>query len=266
MSYAQETTLLKVVTAGFIDQVAKKVPLGIITEGSKLQKRCSYMACAPKFEALPLVIHPTSFLFSTSHEQLPEFITYKEIVVSHEKSFMSQISEVQPAWLAEVATVNAQVSFSKPLEVPPPIYDAVADRVKCYVTPFFGHQRWSLPLHTVEFPQADNAMDNMIKYRWFARYLVEGKVVPELGAITPHLSSGSVLITGHSSYSKKVQNLVRPLVTAHVCTRAALFAKLGEDKYFLFKALKTWLDPAFHAQLQRIWTQVGLTARASLQK
>ncbi len=250
------------VTAGFIDQVAKKVPLGIITEGSKLQKRCSYIACAPKFESMPLVIHPTSFLFSTTHEQLPEFITYKDIIVSHEKSFVSQITEVQPAWLAEVATVDAQISFSKPLEVPPPIYDTKRDQVQCYVTPFFGHHRWSLPLHTMEFPKADNSTDDMIKYRWFARFLVEGKVVPELEAITPHLSSSSVLITGHSSYSKKVQTLVRPLLTSHICSRSALISKLKEDKFFLFQALKIWIEPNFHIQFQKLWSQLVLAVRA----
>lgn len=61
-SLEQEDVLRQIITAGFLDNVARKVPNGTIVSGSRFEKTCAYLSCHSTIQE-PLYIHPHSNLF-----------------------------------------------------------------------------------------------------------------------------------------------------------------------------------------------------------
>ncbi len=51
-------------------------------------------------------------------------------------------------------------------------YDPASDRIKCCVQVNYGPHSWPLPVQEVDFPDIPD------KYRYFARFLLEGQIFP----------------------------------------------------------------------------------------
>lgn len=142
----------------------------------------------------PVFIHPLSVLY----KQKPEYIVYQYIqetskvymkgkdqihvvrmlIMKHfvlllkQMFLMTGISAIEPEWLPVFAPYHC--TFSKPLESPEPSYSSSKGQVVCHMTCTFSRCSWPVPPVELEYPEG------LDRYRWFARFLLEGKVVPKL--------------------------------------------------------------------------------------
>jgi ATP-dependent RNA helicase DHX37/DHR1 len=118
-------------------------------------------------------IHPTSYLFGVQ----PEYCVYRELV-STKRIYMKGITAIHPLWLPKLGA--HLTNFGKPLETPVPKYDPKGDQIKCFVSPTFGPHAWELPVMEIEHPES------MEKYRYFARYFLEGAIFPRMKELEVH--------------------------------------------------------------------------------
>ena len=75
----QESVLQQLVLSGLLENVAMRVPVGAIVEGSRFERTCAYQSCNPSI-AEPLYVHPGSGLFTPESKQLPDFVVFRDIV------------------------------------------------------------------------------------------------------------------------------------------------------------------------------------------
>ena len=88
---------------------------------------------------------------------------------------------MEAEWLPLFA--SGHVTFSQPLEDPPPQFDPEKGQVMCYMKGTFDHCAWELPVVLLEYPAG------LEKIKWFARFLLEGKVFPKLQKLSCDLLS-----------------------------------------------------------------------------
>ena len=168
---------------------------------------------------------------------------------------MKNVTAVDARWIAPCAMDTPMVSFSAPLEAPAPSYDAARDTLLCYVQPTFGGHKWQLPPHQMIFPGAGVHAEEQL--RWFARFLLEGKVVPVLGKIKKHLNLKPSMIT-HKHSAKKIAALLQALDTNKVRSRAALRACWASNPAFLKDVVGTWLQRDYADSLDQVWRRMLL--------
>ena len=137
-------------------------------------------------------------------------------------AFVLDVVSIEPSWLAKYAP--QMCTFSKPLEDPKPTYDPTEDCIKCTVHCTYGSHNWLLPDTEIEYP------DGMDKYRWFGRFLLEGKIVDYFGANVKHLlCQPYVMLKSWSKLKKCTQSLLGSLVSGKICTRKALIERWTND-------------------------------------
>ena len=108
-------------------------------------------------------IHPSSVLF----KELPQYVCYTELVETS-KIYMKNLCSIEEKWLP--LYLPNQALFDKPDEEPLPRFDSAKDSVVCNRKSKFGRAMWPIQAVEVEFPEC------LEKYKWFARYLLEGQV------------------------------------------------------------------------------------------
>ena len=108
------------------------------------------------------------------------------------------VTVVQGDWLPRL--VPSLAVFEKPVETPAPHYDAKVhlnmlqlvhamivfcqrDDVRCVMGCVFGKHLWPLPAQELSFPATPD------RFRYFARFLLEGRVFPALARFEPHLKN-----------------------------------------------------------------------------
>jgi ATP-dependent RNA helicase DHX37/DHR1 len=90
-------------------------------------------------------------------------------------------------------------------------------------------------------------------YRWFARYLLEGKVLPQLSGLSELLNDEPAIITRRKPM-KKIVVLVSALTDAGVDSAMALRKHWAEkDDKFLFKMLKPWVKQDSAEKVKTLW-------------
>jgi ATP-dependent RNA helicase DHX37/DHR1 len=266
---AEEVTLQQTILAGYLDCVARLAPMGTVTSGSKIQRLCAYLSCNPSVTE-PLYIHPNSSLFSPSPDRLPEYVVYGSIIRSQKGlPYMTCVTQVDPSWLPPLAIGSPLISFSSPLTSPPPIYDRDRGCVVMHCTPRFGVHGWELrphplPAHDVRRyakggASAKDDKQGDLEFRWFARLLLEGKVLPELAVLTTReggcLNDPPSLITLGRPV-RKVFEMVQPLVDHGVASEEALRQRLRQDKKFLRAACQRWVKPEHQGLFKEAWSSV----------
>jgi hypothetical protein len=55
-------------------------------------------------------------------------------------------------------------------------YDRHKDKVMCFVVPYYGTNKWELPIHEIEYPSTEG----VDKYKWFARLFMEGAICSKM--------------------------------------------------------------------------------------
>ena len=107
-------------------------------------------------------------------------------------------------------------------------------------------------LRTVEGKQsADFLMDD--NFRWFGRFLLEGKIVPELKNLSELLNDNPCIITRRTPIPE-VSILISALSEAGIDSLSALRKHWAEDDdKYLFKLLKNWVKRENHSKAKAIW-------------
>jgi ATP-dependent RNA helicase DHX37/DHR1 len=299
----QREILLQVLAAGFITQVARKLPpLDIAFEpqnedgsmgassaaisangtskdgksfkgsgggGSRLQRLCAYESCDPRLKE-PLYIHPRSGLFRADPTALPEYIVFQSMARGSYGSrllFLRGVSAVEPEWLRTAAAGTPLCVLGAPELLMPPVYDPTVDRVLGWSTPSFGPRQWQLPLvkvplaQTLEFEKTQSTSADIkaseLEYRWFARFLLEGKVVPALAQLTEQLKINPNWITGNH-LDKRIMLLISALQSKGVSSRSQLRKAWAMDggAGFLFHEIRSCVRDSQQHVLEHLWPSV----------
>jgi ATP-dependent RNA helicase DHX37/DHR1 len=260
----QERLLLQAIVSGFLDNVAVLAPPGSISGDYKYSLRSAYLSCSSTIKE-PLFMDRNSVLFSRDTRLLPQWICYEGIVRKNLKdgksvAIMKNISPVDPAWLGLLAKGSRLLTLEEPIESPIPYYNPEADAIMCSVRTKFGLQKWEIPptqvimydaLQTPEGKRNTHFMSDD-SFRWFARFLFEGKVLPQLN-LTDMLNDTPSIITRNTPV-KKVALLVSALSGAGVDCAAALRKHWAEvsDK-FLFGTMKAWIKQERVDDFKQLW-------------
>lgn len=135
---------------------------------------------------------------------------------------------IDPEWIP-VYSKNL-CNLSKPLDTPEPFYDETKDCIMCYVNGTFGPYGWSLPeKNVIEYP-SDNSSLELDKFKWFARYLLNGDVHPFFRKFRKDLLTSSSIITkSWARLQPKTISLTERLAGARVDTLKSLVKKWSTD-------------------------------------
>jgi ATP-dependent RNA helicase DHX37/DHR1 len=262
-SDAQTAALRQVMLIGLVDCVAKKVPAGVIKEGSRRKRLTAYQSCRDALgQEGNLYIHPNSACYNGDPTApLPEYILFSSLMRSEtgETVYMSTVTPVHSQWLgsvlgaAAVTGVAAEESacpllrYGPPLESPAPFYDEKRDCVSCYCVPSYGVHKWelspvALPLSVaakiaeVTSNSENGGTDNSFsdeEYRWFARFVLDGRILPcpllRNSAGTDTWKEPSSVLTS-SRPSMRAATLVAALKRKQVTNKAALHAAIKASK------------------------------------
>ncbi|KAJ0402291.1 hypothetical protein P43SY_002915 [Pythium insidiosum] len=260
-----QVVLRQIVAAGFLDQVARRVPPGTITEGSKLERNCAYLTASGGVNE-PVYIHPHSHVFTPDPAKLPPFVVYQHIQRTS-RAYLKTVTAVEPSWLASVARHTPLCRHSRPLAEPSPSYNAAADEIECVVKVFYGVHKWPLPLAKVPYPQdtadesdaKDKGVDVGSRARWFAKFLLDGQVLAGLQPFAHGLREPSFALV-RKRFDKKIQTLVRALEAADVSSRRALAQRWRTDPTFLREELLAWYTSETQRRVAQSWSRLVATA------
>jgi ATP-dependent RNA helicase DHX37/DHR1 len=155
----QKVMLRQVIAAGFVDQVAKRIPF-TNEAGEAVSGKWKYITAITKQECF---IHPSSFLL----REHPEYIVYHELIETT-KCYIKGITAISLGWMTSLGPWLCK-GMDDILESPPPKYDAEKDRIRGLVQPVFVNADWLAPKTHVE-------LSGLVAYKYFARYFLEGLV------------------------------------------------------------------------------------------
>ncbi len=150
------------------------------------------------------------------------------------------VTAIEPEWLPVI--LPQLCTFSKPLEKPAPTYEEETGTVHCHMTSTFGRNAWMLPAVDLEYPKS------VERFKWFARFLLEGKVIPALKSYTSFLlSPPSTMIKTWAKLQPRTEILLKALMVENVdCRESLLKAWQLNDK------CKYWDSSFSHLQLFQV--------------
>ena len=262
----QENLLMQAIASGLLDNIALLAPQGSISGDHPFSLRSAYLSCSlPSDE--PLFMDRNSVMFSRDFRQLPQWVCYDSVVKKTASDgtplkVMKKITPVDPSWIGAIAKGSQLLVLGAPLPVPTPHYDKEKDAVMCSVVTKFGSHGWELPpvkremfetIRSGGLKQRNTQFTADDSFRWFARFLLEGKVVSDLRELHMMLNDSPAIITRHPHLSK-VGLLVSELSNAGVDSATALrmhWAK--KDNKFLFKSIKSWIKSEYHSEAKKLW-------------
>jgi ATP-dependent RNA helicase DHX37/DHR1 len=260
----EENLLCQAISSGLLDNVAMLAPPGSMSGDHPYGFRSAYMSCLTSIKE-PLYMDPKSALFSRDWRQLPQWVCYDKVIRKSTKDgtpvvMMKNITPIDPSWLGTLARGSYLLRLGDPLSSPLPSYDANKDAVLCSVLTKFGNRGWEIPPMQVEMYPALQKIGKQSthfllddSFRWFARFLLEGKVLPELKNLAQFLNDEPSLITRKTPASK-VALLVSTLAIAGIDSAGALRKHWAEvDNKFLFSNLKSWTKPENVTAVKEIW-------------
>ncbi|EDV25287.1 uncharacterized protein TRIADDRAFT_24488, partial [Trichoplax adhaerens] len=228
----------QIILAGMCNYVARKVP----AEGIKDPKmKDAYQSCLTNDW---VYIHPTSSLSN----QLPEFVVYQEILET-KRLYMKNVCAAQPDWFPKL--LPSLCTFSKPLDDPPVRYDTDSGRIKCHMSCTFGPQAWPIPPAEVDYPES------IEKYKWFAVFLLDGKIFPKLSAYSSKLlSSPKTMVKSWAKLQPRTESLLQALIHENIATRDSLAEKWKIKPDYLFDVYSRWLPQSYHEEVISMWPPV----------
>eukprot|EP00808_Paulinella_micropora_P021713 g55626.t1 len=269
--------LRQVLTAGLVDQVARRMPLqlqqsleqqlqqaenaraGVAGQcgGARISLKGAYQL-AVDGPPEPVFIHAASVL--APYRAHPEWLVFQEQWIGKPhtasgepgRTFLKGVTAIEPEWLLTLAP-PALLTRSAPLEDPPPMFCPEQDAVLCFRQVRFGPQGWPLPLERCPFP-ANTSAEREQRIKHFARLLVAGAVWPALLRLRPFLTAKPALCCSAIVAHPAAKALVHALQEAAVCSRAGLKAQLRSRHTWLLPELQAWVQPAQHAQLATAWS------------
>jgi len=269
----QECLLRQSIASGLLDNIARRAPPGAILPTEFTGVPRSAYICANSWLKEPLFIDNHSAV----HSARPEWVCFDSIVRKTKKdgttvATMQRVTPVDAEWLASVCVGSKLMMLgSSPLATPVPRYMREKDSIQCAVETKFGGHGWEIPPCYVDMYEtihkdsgsggggkSSSATASGMQgdsFRWFARYLLEGRVLSELSGLADMLNDEPSIITRRNQpMTKKSMLFVSALSDAGVDSAAALRKHWAEvnDK-FLFRALKPWVKKGRAEDAKRLW-------------
>ena len=263
----EEMFLTQSIVSGLLDHVALLATPGSISGDYPLDLRSAYISSSPSIN-FPLFIDRDSFVYTRDYRQLPRWICYHSIIRKTAKDgtpfyIMKNVTPIDPTWLGEISKETQTVKFGAPCSSPPPTYDTEQDKMIFSVTTKFGGRRWEIPPTKVGMSGAlkfskrkeNHEFLRDDSYRWFARFLLEGKIISEFGDLQKFMNDSPSLIT-QKIPSSKVNTLVSELSRAGVLSASSLREHWAEENdKFLFRQVKHWIKYEYRSQAKTIWIE-----------
>lgn len=204
----QTKLLRQIILAGMGYQVAKKIPQEDINiDADKIKLKYAYQANNMED---PVFMHQGSVLKTC----LPEYVVYQEIYETN-KMYMRGITVIEPEWLAVYVPNGCQLG--EPLSDPEPRYEPSNGKVYCTVSGTFGSQAWPLSNVEIEFPK------NLNGYKWFAKFLLEGKIFKKLEKYKDVLlSPPAILLKTWAKLQPRTEVFLKTLTAKEIMSKAEL--------------------------------------------
>ncbi|TPX65100.1 hypothetical protein SpCBS45565_g05370 [Spizellomyces sp. 'palustris'] len=296
----QAAAIRQVLLSGFADRVAR-----LDDEASKGWAGKKYV---PVYRTMwggkneVCQIHPSSCLHR--ERPAPRYVIYDELIGKEEKisadntgvismrananvtapdgtsikkHWLKGVSSIEDTWISLVAPRHL-CRMGKVMEQPEPRYDGAVDKIVGYCIPNFGPRMWDLPPREMELPRLED------RCKWFARSLIEGKVVlmeqkgkskrkgkrmnggqetkEVLAKLAPFVTTKTVTITKSWGKSQtKVGNLVDTMVTDGIDSKAKLISQWRQNRTFLLTQYLAFIPDDFHACLSQNWPPAVLYNR-----
>ncbi len=262
---AEESVLRQSIASGLLDNIARRAPPGALPTEFTGISRSAYICGNSKLKE-PLYIDNNS----TMHASRPEWLCYDSILRKKKNdgttvAIMQKVTPIDAEWLAELCHGSNLLTIGSPLTTPIPRYIKEEDAIQCAVETKFGSHGWEVPPLFVDMydmvkkdgqskqTKQSSAVMPDDSFRWFARYLFEGKVLSELSGLTTMLNDEPAIITRRRP-SKKVTLLVSALSQSGIDSMAALQKHWTEkNNKFLFKELKPWIKKDCVEEAKKIW-------------
>ncbi|XP_028166537.1 probable ATP-dependent RNA helicase kurz [Ostrinia furnacalis] len=241
---AQARLLRQLLLSGLGDQVARKIGLEEVKEGEDKRKFKYAYHCGDLEE--PVHLHSESILRKT----IPEWVVYQELYETgsedRRKMVMRNVTAIEPEWLP--VYVPQLCNLGEPLSDPEPRFDELSGRVKCHFQGTFGRAGWELPVTEIDYP------DKIERYRWFARFLLEGAVFPKLQKYASSLlSPPSTMIKSWAKLQPRTEILLKALIMKRAGTRDALKKVWEEESNYLLDEYLKWLPESAHNEATLYW-------------
>jgi len=262
---AEDSILRQAIASGLLDNIARRAPPGALPTEFTGISRSAYICGNSKLKE-PLYIDNNS----TMHSSRPEWLCYDSILRKKKNdgttvAIMQKVTPIDADWLAELCHGSNILTLGSPLNAPIPRYVKDQDAIQCAVETKFGSHGWEVPPLFVDMydivkkegqsnqKKQSSAVMPDDSFRWFARYLFEGKVLSELSGLLAMLNDEPAIITRRRP-SKKVTLLVSALSQSGIDSSAALQMHWAEkDNKFLFKELKPWIKKDCLEGAKKIW-------------
>ncbi|OWR55134.1 ATP-dependent RNA helicase DHX8 [Danaus plexippus plexippus] len=240
----QAKLLRQLLLSGLGDQVARKISMAEVKEGEDKRKYKYAYRCSDLDE--PVFIHSESIL----RKVIPEWVIYQELYETgpddRKKMIMRNITAVEPEWLP--VYVPFLCNLGEPLSEPEPRYDARSGRVKCHFKGTFGKSCWELPTVEIDYPE------KIDKYRWFARFLLEGSVFVKLKKYAASLlSPPSTMIKSWAKLQPRTEILLKALIDKKIGSKDKMEQIWKEKPTYLQDEYLKWVPESAHNEVILYW-------------
>ncbi|GLC69391.1 hypothetical protein PLESTF_000824800 [Pleodorina starrii] len=250
--------LRRALAAGWADQVARRVRsaeyLAQLGESRRKHHAVRYQpACLAEEHVF---LHPRSAL----HGDAPELLVYTQLLRTEKRPYMAGLTAIEAEWLAESGTPLCALSAA-PLTDPAPSYRGPpVDAVLAWREARYGTHGWALP--PVAAPHPDAAERSAV----FAAALLEGRVLPGMAELRPHLAAApAMLLRPELRGVARVGELVGALTRARVDSRRSLAVAWRSQPALLQRELAAWLPRGQQGALLRMWPLLREQATLSAQ-
>lgn len=221
--HAQIKLLRQLFLCAFVDHVARKTPFMDVAEtdqnGNVVKKSKPARNCYQSIEVeAPVFVSPHSVLYNEN----VEYVAYHDMFESDGRLIIRNLVAIEPHWLPIYGSKFC--TFSKPLAEPPPRYDAVEDKVKCYRESTFGPYSWKIPAVELDYPDGED------KYRQVAFFLLKGDIFKWFVKYVPVLTLSPSFLTKSWAYIQpKVDKVVQALIRNRIDNKRTLADKWKVD-------------------------------------
>jgi ATP-dependent RNA helicase DHX37/DHR1 len=260
----QESLLCQAICSGLLDNVAMLAPPGSLSGDHPYGFRSAYISCSLKE---PLFMDQRSAVYTRDFRRLPQWICFDTLVRKTAKDgtpvvTIKNVTPIDPRWLGALSKGSRLLSLGEPLATPPATYDSAKDAIMCSVKTQYGPRGWEIPpVQATLFDSLQKFSSNKTylvddSFRFFARFLLEGKVLPELKEIADCWNDDPAIITRKTPI-RKVALLVAALSSEGVDSAGALRQHWCEtDRKFLFQLLiKSWTKPEHVEKVKKVWME-----------
>lgn len=278
----QQQLLQQAIASGLLDHVAMLAPPGtFVNPVNNTPIRSAYMSCTSDKE--PLFVDPTSAVYTRDFRSLPSWVVYDSVVRKTRKNgvgiqldkdgnaipttiaVMKRMTPIDVKWLSQLSIGSRLLELGEPLATPPPLYDVDQDLMLCAARTKFAS--WEIPsprymeMYTLlqKYPKnkAQLLLDD--SFRYFARYLLEGKVLPEILQFSSKkwFTDDPALIV-RKTPSTKVASLVSALSAQGIDSREALIRHWATvDATFLYALVgKSWIQAKYKKSFSSVWKEM----------